>query len=371
MTRLAPAVVLVLVALSGCEQNLEFRYETEHLRIATSFDAPLCRGDLDRMEAQIEQAEVLLDTSLDHRVDVYLWWAGSSGDWYSVASDACGAMTNGSCYDAEHRVLFAAMDPIGVDTVSHGLMHPVIDSVSTDAPAFIVEGAAWALAAGYLRFPLTSPVDSLELDWPLLDTRGAGFFSRWLLARDGQERYAALLRAEGSAREALEATYGVSVETLEAEYFADALYGYAPLVPCDEPALQQIDSQTWLEQIDVDCDAAHSFGGPKGMRSHRIVEIETRNHYAFTTSAETLLISRCEEDLPEVTSFDDPERGEVTISGLSDQLYPTWRDTLAVRDLGPGRYRVTLSYPTFEARSDEVSMWVYYGPVPVQPGAVP
>ena len=60
MAARAVAVAALGVSVAACQEPLEIRYETEHLRIGTNFDEPLCRGDLDHFELVLTTAETAL-----------------------------------------------------------------------------------------------------------------------------------------------------------------------------------------------------------------------------------------------------------------------------------------------------------------------
>jgi hypothetical protein len=75
--------------------------------------------------------------------------------------------------------------------------------------------------------------DNLELEDP--NYASAGHFSRWVLETYGEQSYRALLNHPGSAREAFEATYSMSVEDAEALYYDEAPHSYAALISCGHP----------------------------------------------------------------------------------------------------------------------------------------
>ncbi len=412
--RFAALVLTVAPWLLACEQP-ELRYETEHLRIGTDFDEPLCRGDLDRMELVITVAESLLATSVEERVDVYLW---SVEDWPG-ANVVCRAGTGG-CYLRSGPTIYANQA-----LIDHELIHAVTATLGRPATIWD-EGAAEALQSQRKRYATSRITDNLELEAPELDYNAAGSFVRWLLETRGPEQLRELLETGGDPRESFEHVYGMTVEQAEDQYFVEAPYSYGALIACEHPdlaargespraaslglsaeggvaetcstpgttafrllaldenpgarrhvdfhhgLLAEVDELRWAETLDVDCAEPHVFGGPGAMGSYRVLTIAERGHYSLSSSAASIRIARCQdEDLEQAPLPDDADAGDVP---LADD---TWPDgyarvlpgdgELTVLDLAPGRYEIAAVFPDHEPRTASLEVRAALGPVPVLP----
>jgi hypothetical protein len=67
-------LVCISSILGACEPDLSpTSYSTTHLEIETSFQDPLCRGDLDRWDNFLNAVEAQLGVQLEPGLEVYLW----------------------------------------------------------------------------------------------------------------------------------------------------------------------------------------------------------------------------------------------------------------------------------------------------------
>jgi hypothetical protein len=325
---------LLILGLLACEQRLpEFRYETEHLRIATDFDEPLCRGDLDHYESVITQLETVLGTSVDGRTDVHLWDLTMDGPGWCSADYAAGCYQDGVVYADQ-------------SSIAHELAHVVIASIGSPAD-FWNEGTAESLQSDQTFFSTSKPSDNIDLESPYLSYRTAGHFSNWLFKTYGLEPYRALLRAPGSARDAFEQTYGMTIEQAEELYFAQAPYSYGAFMACDHPDLPLVGEMQWSETIEIDCGKPHVHGGPNGMAAWRVLTVTERDDYTFSTTAETGVIGACpDRDLATPPEYGDPALGD--IPPRSDKFVSARTlagdGVITTLDLIPGRYEVLVGY---------------------------
>ena len=326
--------------MSGLAPPLE--YETEHLELGADF--PLCRGNLDRYEHVVTTLEDALDTTLDHKVEVYIW--------DSREVDAPGWCDEGlaGCY--RNGKVFSE-----VFAVEHELVHAVVDSFGRPSP-FWSEGAAEALQVDRTRFGISEPSTSVDKTSPSsVNYASAGHFSRWLLETYGIELYRELLRSSQHGREALESVYGLSFTDAEAAYFEQAAHSYGAYISCEELPLAQLDGQSWSESIEIDCAEPGTYGTSEGLFSRRVVTITERASYAISASAPQLVINRCPDgDYDEAPSLDDtgqygdlPEYTDVWRSGYAQLLDGSGEVTTL--DLAPGRYQLAVSNESFESQT--------------------
>jgi hypothetical protein len=238
-------------------------------------------------------------------------------------------------------------------------VHVVIASFASPT-AFWNEGAATALQVNRSYLYEGKPSDHLDLEAPYLNYYVAAQFSRWLFETYGVELYRSLLRAPGSAREAFEQTYDMTIEQAEELYFAQVPYSYGAFMACDYPEIPQVGEMQWSETIDIDCDKQHVYGGPLGMGAVRVLTITERGDYTFSTTAESGVILACRDvDLQTPPAEDDPALGDVP---PYDQRYLPLRPfagdgELTTFDLAPGRYEFVVGNPgDFEPHTERIDV---------------
>ena len=337
-TPLSRIMLLTALVTSGCLDLPEIQYETEHLRIGTKFDGPLCRGDLDHLEQLVRTLEEQLDTSVEDPITVYLWGRADPDPPAWCEEGLLG------CYSRKRDAVFT-----GERSVDHELVHAVIATFGKPA-AIWDEGAAESLASDRTYRISSPPSEHLDTEDPSYLT--AGHFSRWVLDTYGLDSYRALLRHPGSAREAFEATYGVRVEDVEDVYFEQSPQSYAAMHTCGYPELPQTGERRWEEELDIDCSLPDVYGGSRSMIVRRELSISERGLYAFSMTAEVGMILRCQdEDYDEVPSLEQPELyGDVpafTESVIHAFPVPLDGDgEVKVLDLTPGRYEVWVGNTT-------------------------
>lgn len=117
--------------LAGCTPLPEVAYETERVELATDFDAPVCRGTLDALDAQVDRVEDELDQIRDERPIRVYWLEG-------LVEEQCGE-GRGGCYFPATRVLFAESG-----SIDHEIVHAVLDSEGVSY--FLEEGLAELLS---------------------------------------------------------------------------------------------------------------------------------------------------------------------------------------------------------------------------------
>lgn len=349
------SLLALLVTACGLPET---RYETEHLRIGTEFDEPLCRGNLDHLETVVTTLESTLDTRVGQAITVYLY--------DSEDPKECTDGTLGGCF--EGGVVYSSRS-----SLEHELVHAVVATLGEPAP-FWSEGTAAALESERTLFGAVAPLDDLDAqDSSEINYRSVGHFSRWLLETHGVERYRELLRASGSAREAFDAVYDFSLEDAQAQFYAEAPYSYGVLVACDHPELEQSDSLSWSETFDIDCDAAGVYSTQRGMGAFRVLTIIERGHYAFSTTGELGTIARCDdEDLDLPIAGGDPAYGDIPPinEGFIHQYVREFAGDgeIEIYELAPGRYEVAVGMLDFEPSTATLDVRAADGPIPQTPG---
>lgn len=232
------AVIAVSAAfVVGCAEPLpSLRYETDKAVVGTDFSDPLCGYDLPWIDEQIEFTEGMLEASSSKKVEIYLF-----GD----APEYCGHEAISGCYDPERKIVVTAWW-----AAEHEIVHAVADRFA-DASPFWDEGIAEALRLHRPTIRGFVPVDenadasdSLEVE-----RFGAGHFVRWGVEEFGPGAVRRVLQGEP-----LSDALGDSLETLAAEYEAEAPEAYPSWAPCDYPPLPQTGPQRWSEDVEVSCE---------------------------------------------------------------------------------------------------------------------
>ena len=280
------------MSLLGCHDTLPIEYETEHLRIGTDLDAPLCEGDLVALEQTIARAEDELGFTLDRTYTVYVW---DDFKWWDGPNEACRPSDRAAgCTSREDATIWTAQEKL-----EHELVHAVVD---VRAHPFFDESVADGYGGYSTQFGRSAPSANADSDWATMDHVTGAHFVRWLRERWGAHRLGRLLRAGEDSFAAFETVYGMTVEEAEQLYFAEAPYAYAPLGDCQAPDLAPaplVDG--WIDRVDFDCIAGHDTRtAGAGMLVHRSVHIPVAGYYAVTTDGDWLDLRRCAE------RFDDP-----------------------------------------------------------------
>ncbi len=127
---------LLAAALLACAPD----YETEHLRITTHLDFPLCEGNLDSYERMIDDFEVRIGTELRAPLDVELW---NDRDWRAETRRLCGPRDVIACYNTvTHRVNGA----FGQEILGHEIVHALMPT-AVHSDLLFYEGTAVALSS--------------------------------------------------------------------------------------------------------------------------------------------------------------------------------------------------------------------------------
>ncbi|MEX1366262.1 MAG: hypothetical protein AB1Z98_24270 [Nannocystaceae bacterium] len=231
------SLVMVSSGSMACQDPLPpIRYETEQALIGTGFGDPLCGYDLPWIDEQIEFAEGMLDAASSDKVEIYL---------YGDAPEFCGHEGVSGCYNPERDIVVSAWW-----AVDHEIVHAVVDRFA-DSPPFWDEGVAEALR---LHRPTVRGYVPIEDNVRVGDTSqverfSAGHFTRWLIDNHGTAALKRVLRGTST-----EDAFGGSLETLAAQYEAEAPEAYPSYAPCDYPPLRSTGPEQWSESVEVSCE---------------------------------------------------------------------------------------------------------------------
>lgn len=271
----------------GCslDPELPIEYETEHLRIGSELDEPLCNGDLVRYEQMISTIEGELMLDMTEQATVYLY---TEETWWSGTNEVCGDDTLG-CYSVNKHTIFAVM---------RSLEHEIVHAVAGEnmVGEFFDQAIAEIYSENQTQFGRTAPSASIDLSGKIVDHYSANHFVRWLRERWGGERLGEILHEDGSGSEAFEKVYGMAVSEAEELYFEEAPYQYSSLYSCDGLSLSPVqpDQSKWREEIALDCPAGDDTRTSGiGMIVHRTFDVPEPGYYTIHHDGYWFDIYRC------------------------------------------------------------------------------
>jgi hypothetical protein len=274
-----------VLACTSCQVELPIEYETEHLRIGTDLDHPLCHGDLVALERIIARVEDELSIQMSDVATVYLW----DYDRWDPESVGCRAYALG-CFRPTSMTIWTSDVAL-----EHEIVHAVVGRSSL-AP-FFDEGLADVYGGAQTRFGTTAPSANEGTSGATTDRGTGSHFVRWLRELWGPAPLGLLVRADEPTSYAFEAIYGMSIEDAEALYFEAAPYGYPSIYACDGPVLTETHgSHGWTGEVALDCGAGtDTRAAALGMRAHRTFHVRDSGYYTVSVDADWFDIFRCSE----------------------------------------------------------------------------
>lgn len=357
--------LLLVGLLVGCEgdPDLPNSYETEHLRIATDLDHPLCAGDLAAFEATIRRVEDELGFSMEEPFTVWIW---SSEAWRGVKKKHCSAAALGCTSYAENAIYTS------LSSVEHELVHAAIPV--EDLTPFFAEGLADVYGGDQTRFGFTAPADNLGLSGYEVDRRTGRHFVRWLRETWGEAKLGELARLGKHADERFAEVYGLSFAEAQAMYFAEAPWGYQPIDSCNGASIEFADERgSWSAVVDLDCASTEDVRATGiGRLAVRSFVIPVAGHYAVSTDADAFSLSRCATG-----PIEEPLRPE---DFYDDDVPPSYAGDLsensAFYEGGPvldlyfeaGKHEIGLFLIGYDEGEANLSIWPSLGPRPVEGG---
>lgn len=356
------ASLLSLGPVTGCGSELPIQYETEHLRIATDFDHPLCKGDLVALERIISTVEDELSVKMKRVTTVYVW---DDDHWHFGPNENCSATALG-CINYSTSTIWTSREML-----EHELVHAVVATPSL-AP-FFDEAIADVYAGRQARFGDTAPTANAGTSWLTADRQVGRHFIRWLREQWGAEALGELTRAGGDSFKAFRSVYGVSIEAAEALYFEEAPYGYPSMYGCDGPRLtEQSAGVAWADVLDLDCGAGEDTRvGGIGMSVHRTFVVTEPGFYTFNLDADWFDIFRCsgprvdQAPLPGEAWEDAPLHHSAFPSGGYQHYYGR-----TVRDLylEAGTHDINIGLLGHDQGTARIAIWPSSGAQPATPG---
>jgi hypothetical protein len=351
--------------LVACDSGpvLPLSYETEHLRIYTDAEHPLCAGDLVAFEAIIRRIEDDLGFSVEEKVSVSIW---PDEAWKAAREHYCppdyGVI---GCTWSDGTVIHTTRSAL-----EHELAHAAAPSPLL-APLF-AEGFADVYGGQPSRFGFTAPADNLGLSALDVDRRTARHFVRWIRETWGTAKLSELVMLEKHAEERFEDVYGLGFAEAEAMYFAEAPYGYPSLDTCGGAPLAFIDDLGgWRTVVDVDCDTGEDVRvHGTALMVKRTFVIPVAGYYSVDTNVDGLTLSRCATGPLDEALRADAFDGEDVPPSYANEL----EEEVAVYEGGPildlyfeaGKHEIGLGLLGYDGGEVNLAIWPSLGPRPVE-----
>lgn len=257
----------------GCQALPEVEHETDHLRLATDFDAPVCAGTLRMLDRAAGRIEASLGTTSGDDDPYMVFWLEHELD------EHCDADASG-CFYPSTRIAFARGE-----SIAHELVHATIDSPGR---AYFVEeglaelfgGAAVRHDPDELRGELGSQLRLSQHDYQhgRLSYDQAAHFAHWVREAEGEgalRRLAAALEqedGEAEVREQLEGIFGTSLRGIEQHYGREAPRTYRGLYDDRLDSERLEDHALWLS-VSLDCDDEDVVGPLRGAEEGMVRQI--------------------------------------------------------------------------------------------------
>lgn len=171
-------------------------------------------------------------------------------------------------------------------------------------------------------------------------------FQRYLVETRGWDAYAQLVHGGFD----IEAVYGITPETITAEYESDAPAGYPPLDACSDPPIEARSAGMWEVEATFSCaDASqlegHGFSNDVGAAVHRTLWLDAGTYEVRQDGGAAVFIEGCWievlDTIPEVVPSNGDLPNEVDqASGFryeaNESHLITVTDRLYRFSLGPG-----------------------------------
>jgi hypothetical protein len=315
--------------------DVPLRRQTEHLDIHS--EGFVCAGMAVELERHIGFIAGQLGLDLRTNIPVYL---------FEGHPKQCSERARG-CVHGDGAVFTVP------GAIEHELGHSAACELRRNVRPAIAEGLAVMFKSSLASRQFVTEADDLremlEADVEDLSYTNAGHFTRWLFEREGAETFAALYRRAHGRKHtiaAIEELYGASIEQLEAEYFADAPYAWAPFRQCaDLPHVERDDDGVWRYSAVMDCEDESTMGpylrwldrgSPRSQLTYQsftfTVDETTTLGYDTHGDIEQIVFERCYDEHLDAPDNDlhtellsitiDPELGPTFYPGLQPG---TWR----------------------------------------------
>lgn len=355
----------LLSVVVSCGDPIPIQHETEHLRIGSAADHPICEGDLAHYERLIVTTESEMGVDLDHKIEVYLW---GDEQWPGQADQRCGGALYRGCYKHDSDVIY---------TSEYALPHEIIHAVIGEPKlqVFFDEGIAEMYAGRQTRFAISAP-SSHEGEYKtpeVYDLLTAAHFVHWLRDKWGGERLGELARLKGAAFSDFEVVYGISFDAAEQLYFEEAPAAFPALHACDAPSMDFISAtQTWSAEVELDCvNDEETRASGSGLFVSRTFKINDPGPYYFHADRGGVQVALCietpVEELPdEIDELIDEDVPYIHASYPSEAVRFFRGGEFHPVDLRAGLYLMRVHLEGFAGGMVQVDVWPRKGEHPTE-----
>ena len=262
--------IVALLVFSGCRHDDLPQFVTEHLQVTTYDEDVLCRGTLDRLEAQVVRVASFLDVGVPH--DFRLHYGPSAVDRF------CSGSASGCAWGPADGTEIAGDD----GSVMHELVHGVRSVNDVVGVRFFEEGLAEVLG-GTAPTPYAVELDPMSVEVgpvALSAVEGGNFddeyypvaahFMSWLLLdldADGARSFLTAAAYADSDTSAFDSSLGISLGEAETLWREGAASSYAWGTVCDgDIAWAGAEAEVAGR---LDCSEASTFGPVGGKMDSR------------------------------------------------------------------------------------------------------
>lgn len=240
-------LALLGCALAACQPSEPtpppFSIFTDRARIALDEDYaadPPCRGDLERIDAQVARVEEFLGVQRTEPVSIYI---GDIEDYCRDPDNVVG------CYRGDIDMVFTAWAAI-----DHEIVHAVARDIEFPS-RFFSEGTA-ELLSGSSRRDTSIALTPADLEAEVLHNYvSATHFSRFVVETFGRDAFLQLISGVP-----FEDALGVTALEATQRYENEAPYAYPSMDPCPYPALPSVGDGVWQETVEFTCESSEASG---------------------------------------------------------------------------------------------------------------
>lgn len=350
----------LLLALNACGDPLPIMHETEHLRIGSALEHPICVGDLAYYEKVIAKVETDLTLDLNRSIDVFIW---SDVEWRDHANRYCGSSVYRGCYHHNSATVFT-----GEYALPHELVHATVGEPKLQV--FFDEGIAEMYAGRQTRFAISAPSshEGERNATEVYDLITASHFAHWLLDKWGGERLGKLARLKGGAFSDFETVYGIPFDVAEQMYFEEAPAAFPAINACDAPSMELVPyAHAWSVAVELDCASGEETrANGSGLFVPRTFRIDSPGPYYFHADQGVMQVALCIESPVEDLPNEEEELIEQDVPYIhagypSEALRSFPAGEFHQVDLRAGLYIMRIGLDGFERGAVQVDIWPRLG----------
>lgn len=353
------------LTLCTCGDPIPIQHETEHLRIGSAMEHPICAGDLAYYESIVLTIENELEIESSRTIDVFVW---SDEQWRAQANRHCGNPAVRGCYKHRSGTIFT-----GEYALPHELGHAALGEPNLQV--FFDEGIAEMYAGRQTRFATSAPSshEGEHAASEIYDLFGAAHFAHWLRYKWGGKRLGELARLKGAAFRDFETVYGIPFEAAEQQYFEEAPAAFPALHACDAPSMNFASStDSWNTEVELECESSQETrANGSGLFTSRTFNINSAGPYYLYADRGWMQAALCIESPVQRLPNEEDELLEEDVPFIhTGAPSEAWRyfpgGELHPVELRSGLYVMRVGLDGFEGGALRIEVWPRKGEHPEQ-----